>query len=275
MPQWLSVWLTPEAWQGFAIKAAKVIVVAALFEVWVLINNRLIDRALLPAAARGKDRAVALRVRRRSTLRGVARSLNKYVLYFIALIVILNILGVKIEQLAPVLGAAGIIGLAVGFGAQQLVRDVITGFYILFEDQFDVGDYVTIGAISGTVEEMALRVTRIRDDTGKIYILANSGITQVCNHSKGKVESTVDFNLAADQDLDRASEVINQVGKEMAEANPDLLEPPQVKGISAFDANKVGVQIGLVVLPPQKEEIAMELRRRLHRRLKEEEIKVV
>ena len=101
----------------------------------------------------------------------------------------------------PLLSFASVLGLAIGFGAQRLVRDVITGLFILGEGQFDVGDHVTIGAVTGVVESMELRVTRIRDDQGRIYVVANGDITQVFNASRGDIKLPIDVCLQHDASL--------------------------------------------------------------------------
>jgi small conductance mechanosensitive channel len=97
-------------------------------------------------------------------------------------------------------------GLAVGFGAQKLVKDVITGFFLLLEDQYAVGDYVTIGTVTGTVEELGMRITRLRDDDGRLYILSNGDIGQVCNMSRGPLAGVLEVAIAASADVGHATQ---------------------------------------------------------------------
>jgi small conductance mechanosensitive channel len=135
------------------------------------IGNRLINGLMRPGRIPG-----VWDERRVRTMSGLIKSLLRYVLYFIGVIMILSELNVDTRS---ILAGAGIIGLAVGIGAQSLVRDVVTGFFILFEDQFAVGDRVTIAGVSGTVEDLGLRVTKIRDATGELHIISNGEIKQV------------------------------------------------------------------------------------------------
>lgn len=145
------------------------------------IAYRLINRVLKSlveheAKAQAPDTAARIQ-----TLGTLIKSVIFYVLVFIAGIMVLKAFEV---DTAPVLTAAGVLGLAVGFGAQKLVRDVISGFFIVLEDQYSVGDSVTIAGITGTVEALGMRVTRLRDDEGKLVIIANGDITRVTNHSR-------------------------------------------------------------------------------------------
>ena len=119
------------------------------------------------------------------TLTDLFSSAMTYCVYFCAIILILFALDPSGKTLVPLLSFASVLGLAIGFGAQRLVRDVITGMFILGEDQFDVGDHVTIGTVTGVVESIELRVTRIRDNQGHLYVIANGDITQVSNASRG------------------------------------------------------------------------------------------
>ncbi len=144
---------------------------------------RLIDKVLMPALAHGEKRIDAAQASRIKTLAGLVKSSLIYILNFVFGIMLLRAL--RLDPI-PLLTTASVAGLAVGFGAQKLVKDMISGFFILLENQYGIGDYVTIGAVTGTVEEVGLRTTRIRDDSGKLYILSNGDISQVCNQSRGK-----------------------------------------------------------------------------------------
>ena len=130
--------------------------------------------------------------RREKTLLKLLENTLAYVVYFAAIIAVLSAVGIEITGL---LAGAGVLGLAVGFGAQSLVKDVITGFFIIFEDQFSVGDYVKIGVAEGTVEEIGLRTTKIKSFTGEVYIIPNGSISQVVNYSLENSLAIVDVSV--------------------------------------------------------------------------------
>ena len=164
------------------------------------------------------------------------------------------------------LGAASVLGLAIGFGAQKLVRDVITGLFILGEGQFDAGEWVTIGAVTGMVEEIGLRVTRLRDDQGRIYLIANGDITQVFNASRGNVRLAVEVSLQRTAALDTALDAVRAAAIEVLRANGAAptrdAEAPAVL-VTAMDAAKVTVRLVLWVPVLKKDAIEDALRRRL------------
>ena len=137
-----------------------------------------------------------------------------------------------------------LVGWLAGFGAQSLVKDVISGFFIIFEDQYGVGDFVKIQDITGTVEEIGLRITKIRGFKGDINIIPNGQITVVTNYSRENSAALVDVNLAYENDIDRAIEIIEKVSREYAAENPDIVEEPQVLGITTMD--NVGVTLRLI-----------------------------
>lgn len=158
-----------------------------------------------------------------------------FVLAFVFIVSGLSLLGINV---APIIGTASVAGLAFGFGAQKLVKDVITGYFLLLEDQYVVGDYVTIGAVTGTVEELGMRITRIRDDDGKLHILSNGDIAQVCNHSRGLVGASFELSVAATADIPTVTALIVQTL-----ATQNLPEPAKVEGITAADAAKTTLKI--------------------------------
>jgi small-conductance mechanosensitive channel len=220
------------------------------------IGVRLIDSLMRPERLPG-----AWDERRVNTLRGLARSLLKYTLYFIGGVMLLDELGVPTTS---ILAGAGILGLAVGFGAQNLVRDVITGFFILFEDQFAVGDYVTFSGVTGTVTEMGLRVTRVQSWTGEIHIIPNGKIEQVTNYSRGGMGVLLEVDVAYEVELDHAIEIINSVCHEMAQEKADqVIEEPQVLGVTELSPSGVTIQIFGKVNPMQQWGFARELRKRI------------
>ena len=139
--------------------------------------------------------------RREETLNKLIQNVASYIIYFTAFVMILDTLTIKI---GPLLAGAGIAGLAIGFGAQNFVKDVISGFFIVFEDQFGVGDYVSFAGIEGTVEEIGLRTTKVKSWTGEQQVIPNGNITQVTNYSVHNGLAIVDINIPYENDITAA-----------------------------------------------------------------------
>lgn len=264
-PSELASPLTKQYWTrvGLVVWSRLWDVVVLLIVFWAL---RVILRAvahrifapLITKAERGGP-GKASRVR---TLEVITQSTLHYVLIFIAGIRFMQIIGFDPTSL---LATAGLAGLAVGFGAQRLVRDVITGFFILLEDQFAVGDYVTIGAATGVVEEVGMRVTKIRDDTGRLNIIANGDIAQVTNYSRGPYRVPVEFGVAAavsTEQLARLADAVRGVlGKDVI-----------LRGPVAMDTAKVTYRLETVAPPHDRVAAEAELRRVLREKMQELEI---
>lgn len=231
----------------------------------------LIDKVLQSISTReGND--TAARIGRVKTLGSLIRSVFFYILIFISGVMLLRTFDV---DPTPVLTTAGVVGLAVGFGSQKLVRDIIAGFFIVLENQYSVGDCITIGAITGTVVELGMRVTRIRDDIGKLVFIANGDIIQVINHSRGSVQAILEVNIAPDSDLDKAREIINTLGEEIASKDNSIITAPKVIAITGITAASVTVRISAEVKPGKQESVQTALREAIYRKFREGEIKLV
>jgi small conductance mechanosensitive channel len=211
--------------------------------------GRIVRRLLIPALIRGGDGTDPAHAARLRTLASLINSIVSYVLAFVFGVMLLS--AVNLNPL-PLLTTAGVAGLAVGFGAQKLVKDVISGFFILLENQYAIGDYVTIGSVTGTVTEVGMRTTRIRDDAGRLYLISNGDIVQVCNQSRGAVMATVDIGIPIDADLAKATELINEAGQELLDsrADLDLTEAPKTLGLSATEAAKLTLRVRCSVTEP-------------------------
>lgn len=200
--------------------------------------------------------------KRIDTMSTLLVSVFRYTVYTIAGVVILS----DIFQLKSVLAAAGIGGVAVGFGAQSLIKDVISGFFILMEDQFRVGDLVTIENMNGTVEEMELRVTKIRNFNGDLHILPNGEIKRVTNHTRGDKAVIVDIPIAYSSDIATAFEAANRVCEECAAEFGNLVEVPKLLGITDLGKESMNLRIIAKTLPNEQ----WEVERRIRRLIKEE-----
>ena len=258
-------WQGESSWMVLA-DVGKIIVIYVLLRIALY---RLIDKVLLPALAHGEKRVEPAQASRIKTLAGLVKSTLSYILNFVFGIMLLRAL--RLDPI-PLLTTASVAGLAVGFGAQKLVKDMISGFFILLENQYGIGDYVTIGVVTGTVEEIGLRTTRLRDDVGKLYILANGDISQVCNQSRGAVASFIEIGVASTADVAHVTEIINLAGEDLAREQPDLslASPPAVQGLGAMDAAKLTLRVSCpVVTPARLTRAQIALRGLIHQRLGE------
>ncbi|SMB87679.1 small conductance mechanosensitive channel [Desulfonispora thiosulfatigenes DSM 11270] len=179
--------------------------------------------------------------RRVDTLSKLLKNILSYSLYFIAIITILDMFNVPVKA---ILGGAGIIGVAIGFGAQNLVKDIITGFFIIFEDQYAVGEYVDINGKIGTVEEIGLRLTKVRDWGGQLYIIPNGNIGQVTNYNRGSMRAIVEIGISYKDNLKHAIQVIEIACEKVYQEMIDIIdEKPFVHGVTKLDSNFVTVRV--------------------------------
>jgi small conductance mechanosensitive channel len=186
--------------------------------------------------------------------------------------VILRELGFDI---GPIIAGAGIVGLAIGFGAQHLVKDVISGFFILLENQYRVGDTVELNGKSGLVESVNLRTTVLRDQEGRVHIVPNGSIVLVTNTTRGWARVVVDVSVSYRESVDRVMDVLREVGEGM-EADPKwtarVLEPLEIAGVQSLGGNMVDIRVTMKVRPDDRFTVARELRRRIKNRFDELEI---
>jgi len=216
-------------------KAIKIIAILIIVRITIKISYIIIDKFFQ------KQQKFKFRMeeRKANTLAVILKSISKYVLYFIAIVPILEVFGISP---ASVLAAAGIGGLAIGFGAQSLVKDIITGFFILFEDQYAIGDYIKVGEFDGIVEEMGIRVTKVRGFSGELHIIPNGNIQTVTNKSRGAMRAWVDVSIAYEEDIDNAINLLNELVKEMAN-NKNIVEGPTVLGVTNLGASEVVLSV--------------------------------
>jgi small-conductance mechanosensitive channel len=234
--------------------------------VWILLTAyvilKLIDSALNRLRLIVSSADVIARVEQRTeTLRHIIRGVAKGVLILVVAFEIGTELGYNI---GPVLASAGIVGLAVGFGAQSLVKDLISGFFILFEDQFGIGDVVKIGDFTGVVERMTLRVTVLRNLEGQVQVVPNGNISSVTVMTKEWARAVLDVTVPYKQELSKVTEALQRVGDRLAEDWHDrLLEKPSILGVEKLD--DLGVTIrSIVKTPPFKNaDVLREWRRRV------------
>ncbi|MFY0520443.1 mechanosensitive ion channel family protein [Lysinibacillus sp. UGB7] len=196
--------------------------------------------------------------RRQRTIARLLQSVISYVVYFSAIIAILSSLNIRV---AGLLAGAGIVGLAVGFGAQSLVKDVITGFFIIFEDQFGVGDYIKINTAEGTVVEIGLRTTKIKGATGEQFIIPNGSIGEVINYSVNNSKIFVDLQMTTDADFEKAEALIISYLSTLPKVHEELVAAPVFLGVQNVKGTEVTIRIAAETLPQQQYGVARTIRR--------------
>ena len=209
---------------------------------------------------------------RAATLGGVAASTLRVGIWTVALLLIAGEVGLN---LGPLLAGAGIVGLALAFGAQSLVKDFVSGFFILAEDQYGVGDLITVGVVTGTVEEVNLRVTSIRANDGTVWFVPNGEIRMVGNAAKDWAKAVVDVVVPKGADLALAiAAITDEVEKLAADAEwaEALTEKPQVLGVETMGTDGVTVRVEVKTTPGNRARVARELRTRIGARLYQEGI---
>ena len=212
--------------------------------------------------------------KRARTLGFVVEKVITTLIVSIALVTILNELGVNI---APLLTGAGIAGVALGFGAQSLVKDVLSGFFLILEDQVRVGDDATINGTDGLVEMINLRTIVLRDVRGTVHVFANGAITTLANQSKDFSHYVIDLNISYQEDPDRVSSVVRDVDSELRrspEFAPLMLEPVQIHGVVGFSDWAMQLRIRLKTVPQKQWSVGREFRKRLRRALNQHGIEV-
>lgn len=198
---------------------------------------------------------------RAGTIYGILLSTLKYVIYFFASVAALETL--FNFNLMSVLAAAGVVGIAVAFGAQSVVKDVITGFFILFEGEFEVGDLVTIDGFTGTVESITLRCTAIRNYLGDVYIIPNGSVEKVINHQKGSRALALDVEIAYESDIDTAAAVLGECCKKAAGELAEINGVPEVLGVVALGDSGVKLRALVPCVPGGQFAAERELLRRV------------
>lgn len=255
---WHNLWnvlkqqfLTTEKLAQYVVKLGSILLIIVVLWLVGWIATRVIKRLLRKGGG-------LLRERHAQTVLMVSRSLVRYVLFFVGLVMVLRVLGV---DYGAILAGAGVAGLAIGFGAQTLVRDFLSGFFLLFEDVIGVGDIVTSGNVAGVVEYIGLRATHIRAFDGTLNVVPNGELTTIGNWNRGWMRAIVKVDLAYEQDAERGMAAARQVADQWFSENQEIaLEPPEVQGIIAFGESGVTVRVLAKVRPLQHWKAERDLR---------------
>ena len=247
------------------VRPLKVVLILLLAVVVSRVAARAVRRAVRSVRARTPLSPTSVRAEQRaSTLGDVGASLVRAVVWVVALLMVLDEVGLN---LAPLLAGAGIAGVAIGFGAQSLVKDVIAGMFILLEDQYGMGDVVRLSAgASGVVEDITVRMTRLRAVDGTVWFVPNGEIREVGNSSMEWSRALIDVLVRYETDLDLVRDIITEEAHAFAldpEWASKLLEPPELWGVESMEANHLVVRMVVKTAPLEQYAVGRELRRRI------------
>lgn len=267
--------MTPNVFRWTDIAAARGLRIAAILLIALLLNRllRSVTRRLIPAAgAEGQGRIARMREQQAKTLSGLLYSAGTAALAIGAILTALPEFGFNVT---PIAAAAGLASLAVGFGAQHLVRDLINGFFIIIEDQFVVGESVRIGTVIGRVEYLTLRRTVVRDIQGAVVTIPNGEITQVSNLSRDWGQVFVDISIPPEASPDMALAALERVSAELrndASWSPVLVDGPRPLGVESIGPVGAVLRLQLRTVPGRQDDAARELRRRIQNRFEQDHI---
>jgi len=244
----------------------QVIGIIFLARVAVELVNLLVDRSF----SKQDDLSAAER-QQKLTIVPIIKSLAKYVAYFAALVMVLYTLNINPT---PLLAGAGILGIVVGLGAQALINDIVSGFFIIFENIFLVGDYIETGSARGVVESIEIRTTRIRNPDGQLHIMRNGTLGDIVNFSKEYTNAVVEVGVAYDSNLNDVYRVINEVGTKLDELYEDVFEPTEVQGLNSFGESDLLIRTVTKVKPGRHFSVARQMRKMLKEAFDREGIEI-
>jgi len=212
--------------------------------------------------------------KRVKTLTGMLQTICLTLVWVVGVVMSLDQIGLDIT---PILAGAGIVGLAVGFGAQNLVRDVINGFFMILENQIRVGDVAIVNGTGGLVEAISFRTITLRDLSGTVHIFPNGTVTTLANMTKGWSAYVMDIGVAYKEDTDRVAEIMREVGKDLQQdehLGRKILEPIEIMGVDAFGESEVVIKARIKTLPIEQWGVGREYRRRLKKAFDRENIEI-
>ncbi|MCP2034470.1 small conductance mechanosensitive channel [Planomicrobium sp. HSC-17F08] len=259
--------LDNEMWLNIGFVGLKVLMIIVVAGIVVRVAKMLI-RKTFSVRIKGP---LKYNERRQQTMSKLLENVVTYAVYFMAIIAVLSAFTIDITGL---IAGAGVLGLAVGFGAQNLVKDVITGFFIIFEDQFSVGDYVRIGQAEGTVEEIGLRTTKVKGFTGELFIFPNGNVTDVVNFSIHNSIAVVDVNISYESDIARVERLIQEFLVDLPEKYEQIIKPPELLGVQNITTTEIIMRITAETLPMQHFAVSRGIRRDLKEYLDQKGVEI-
>ncbi|WP_232510301.1 mechanosensitive ion channel family protein [Paenibacillus crassostreae] len=258
-------WFTDvDMWMSVLVAGIRIVIIFLLSQLIIKIVYKVIDRTL----AHQENSKLRMNPRRLMTVGGLLKNVTSVACNFIMILIVLSEFNF---QLAPLLAGAGVLGLAIGFGAQSLVKDVITGFFIILEDQFAVGDVIQTGAFRGTVELIGLRTTRIVSHTGEVYILPNGGILTVTNFTLSNAMAIVDIPMKNERNLEDSIQLIQEAMEHINEYSPQMIGKPDVLGVQSLSTSEYVIRIVTDCLPNTRDEVERQIHAGIKKAIEEDE----
>jgi small-conductance mechanosensitive channel len=196
----------------------------------------------------------------------IASVLDNFILWGISITAIVMVLGELGVNIGALIAVTSILGAAIGFGAQSLVKDILSGIFIVFEDQFGVGDWVDVGEANGEVEKVGLRVTELRDVHGTLWFVRNGEITRVGNYTQDWARALLDLPFSYENDIDKVNKLITEVSKELCkdpQFDPSILGEPEIWGMDYVSGEQFVIRVALTTKPSKQWAVTRELRSRL------------
>lgn len=226
-------------WADLALKSGEVLAkLIGIYIAYIIVKS--IGNKIIHKMFEGLENRKEISTTRAKTLQTLVLNFFHYALFFIFIVTVFQVFGYNVTAL---LAGAGVVGLAIGFGAQGLVSDVVTGFFLLLEKQLDVGDYVTTGNYSGIVEAVGLRTTQIRGFDGTLHYVPNRQIVGLSNHSRGNMQALVDISISYNEDLNRVMSILQEACDQFAKETEEVVEGPDVLGVQNFGTSDVIIRI--------------------------------
>ena len=248
--------LNEENWIELGKTCIEIIFILILAAVVIRVGKTIINRVL---TVRQRS-PLRYSERRQNTLIRLLENILTYAVYFTVIIAVLSSFGIEV---AGLIAGAGVIGLAIGFGAQSLVKDVITGFFIVFEDQFAVGDEVQIGTSRGIVEEIGLRTTKVKSPIGELFIIPNGTISNVVNYSVFNTIVLIDIKVSYESDIQAVEKMLRGFLGSLNTKYEELVKVPEILGVQEISSDDLVLRIGVETIPIMQDDIARKIRRDL------------
>ena len=272
---WTTVWESVIHWLISALPGILIILILGWIAIRLIVVILRKTKKIIISRAEKRDEIDADETEKRvNTLIGILRVSCKIAVWTLVIMIVLKKLGIDI---GPLLAGAGIIGLAVGFGAQELVRDVISGFFMLLENQVRIGDVVSINGTGGLVESIGLRTIKLRDFAGTVHIFQNGKVSTMANMTKDWSAMVFDIGVAYKEDTDRVIKVIKEVGANL-QADRDfaelIIEPLEVMGVDKFADSAVVIKARIKTTPINQWKVGREFNRRLKIAFDREKIEI-
>ncbi|WP_317312317.1 mechanosensitive ion channel family protein [Clostridium thermobutyricum] len=263
-----SIQIKPEFVDRILQVSLKFIFVLFLMLISIKIGNTIIKK-FVENQTKDKGLKFAMSPQKAKTIGEVLKSVLKYSVYFIGVAILLEELFGGISLTFASMG-----GFAIGFGAQSLVQDLINGFFILFEDQYGVGDYVTIGKFEGIIETIGIRTTILKDFTGDLHLIPNGSIKEVTNHSRNNIRFIVDVEIAYEEDIDHAIEVISETCKEFETKYEEVPQPIEIWGVNSLGNSGVTIRVVGFSIPMHQWSMERKLRKAIKEAMDREKIEI-